>query len=126
MAFKSIFLLVVIFILSACEESNDPEAVQLRVRNVSQHDYTGVVVSTGCCSHDFGDIPAGEVSEYEMYESAYRYGFVQLMVGEETFTLQPIDYVGESYLESGSYTYEIDTYGNESQVSSITLQLAKK
>ena len=40
-------------------------------------------------------------------ESAYRYGYLDLLVGGEHRRLQPIDYVGEDTIGDGNFTYVI-------------------
>ena len=38
----------------------------------------------------------------------YRYGFVELHVDGQRFGLQPIDYVGETVLGGGEFTFRVD------------------
>jgi hypothetical protein len=40
-------------------------------------------------------------------EDAYRYGYLDLLVGGERRLLQPVDYVGESVIGDGDFTYVI-------------------
>ena len=55
-------------------------------------------------------------SEYQEYELAYQYAYVQITSGEEVFVLQPIDFVGETPLPIGLYTYVLNI-DEEGQVS---------
>ena len=107
---KLLFLVLISFTLLACSSDDDasPENLQLRISNVSAFDYDNIQVSTTGDLVDFGDLAAGSSSEYIVFDSAYRYGFVEFQIDGETFTYQPIDYVGETLLENGKYAYEID------------------
>lgn len=44
---------------------------------------------------------------YRSVESAYRYGMLDLLVGGVHRRLQPIDFVGESEIGDGAFTYVI-------------------
>ncbi len=46
-----------------------------------------------------------EESLYVEVTKAYRIASAQVVVGQDTARIQVIDYVGESPLESGRYTY---------------------
>jgi len=41
------------------------------------------------------------------------------------FTIQPIDYVGESYLDSGNYTFEVGSEDISSSTYPLTFNLVK-
>tara|TARA_R110002126_G_scaffold90404_1_gene215484 strand:+ start:4537 stop:4701 length:165 start_codon:yes stop_codon:yes gene_type:complete len=45
---------------------------------------------------------------------AFRYAYIELTVDEEPYRLQPYNFVGETPLENGSYTYSLnlDNKGN--------------
>lgn len=49
---------------------------------------------------------AAKKTDYKVFESAYGYAFIELEIGGKTYTIQPIDYVGETPLEDGNYTYQ--------------------
>ena len=107
---RLLYLVLISFALLGCSSDDDasPENLQLRISNVSAFDYNNIQVNTTADLVDFGDLTAGSSSEYIVFESAYRYGFVEFQIDGETFTYQPIDYVGETLLENGKYAYEID------------------
>ena len=48
---------------------------------------------------------------------------MELMIDSATFTLQPIAYVGETTLENGLYTYQIDEHESQDQYSRLSLTL---
>lgn len=57
---------------------------------------------------NYGDLDPGEASEYRLVPRAYRYQGVETMVNGKIAGNQPIDFVGEAFLEEGSYTYELN------------------
>jgi TonB family protein len=80
-----------------------PAAVrtQIRVRNSSDVDFEDVVVG----EKRYGDIKAGATTDYQVWESAYRYAHVSLSAGPRPMSIRPIDFVGEPQLGRGSFTY---------------------
>lgn len=77
--------------------------VNIRIKNISAFDYSNVIVS----NKTYGDIANDETTDYQLFDIAYQYAYVELQIDGDTFYIQPIDFVGEEPLESGSYTYEI-------------------
>lgn len=113
--------LVLLTALAACGVTT-PGTVRLRVANASQWDFEQVVVGFPEESLDYGSIPAGGASEYQVARKAYRYGRIEARAGGTTMVSQPIDYVGESPLSPGSYTYRIDV---DTLQPGLTLQLVE-
>ena len=72
---------------------------------------------------EFEDLDPGEQSGYKIFDLAYRYAFVELVIEGDTFTLQPIDYVGESPLPHGNYTYAIDADDSQDRFTRLSLTL---
>jgi hypothetical protein len=70
------------------------------------------------------DLNAGDVSEYKTFEKAYRYAYIELIVEGEIYRLQPNDYVGETPLAIGNYTYELN-FDFQGQYGSLTISLVK-
>ena len=89
---------------SACDKS---KVVLIRIENSTGHDITDIFVSGPEDEHHYGDLQEGKKSTYKTYEKAYRYAFCTFMIGDSLFTIQPIDFVGESLLEPGKYTYRL-------------------
>ena len=104
------FLLVTLFITGGC--AREDNTVRIRIKNASNFDFENVYVNTGGAENTYGDLSAGQVTEYKEFVSAYRYAYIRLVVNGHMATLQPIDYVGETHLTGGKYTYEITTDGN--------------
>lgn len=120
---KIYFLLISIFLIS-CNQ-NDDDTLLLRIKNTSQFDYTDVVVNTSGGEHNYGTVNANQISDYKVFDLAYRYAFVELKIDGDTYTIQPIDYVGETPLDNGKYTYEINAANSGDQYSRLTLILAE-
>lgn len=99
--------------------------VMIRIHNVSAFDYTEVFVNSPGGQHVYGDLSAGETSEYREYVYSYSYAFIQLKIDEEIFTIQPIDYVGETKIPGGNYTFEVDANENGGQYDRLSLRLVE-
>lgn len=112
--------LVALTLALACETIVVSTAlVEFRVENASGGVMEGVRVGFPAGEVSYGDIGPGEVTGYRAVDRAYRYAWVQTVVEGDTLTLQPIDYVGETLLDSGRYTYRLDVH----EGGSLTLEL---
>ncbi len=80
---------------------------RIRLLNASAFEFTNVTFSSGMSQLEFARIGPGEVTEYRAVEEAYRYGYFDALVDGQRRTIQPIDYVGESTIGDGDFTYMI-------------------
>jgi hypothetical protein len=123
---NSLTVLMLLFSILACSDKQEAEpkstAVKIRLRNTSAHDYTDVLVRTGGGEFNYGNIKPNENTVYHDFEYAYSYAYVRLKITDESFVIQPIDFVGEKKLESGNYTYEIGK-DESSQSPRLTISL---
>jgi hypothetical protein len=101
-------------VLGACAPTTEG-ATLIRIHNVSTYDYDELQVG----QEAYGTLPAGTFSEYRDFGTAYRYNYVLLRIGADEFVIQPIDYVGETPLGGGMFTYEIDVVDYDSRTLSI-------
>lgn len=62
---------------------------------------------------NYGALDAGQVSEYKLFEEVYHYGFIEVEAEDSTYRLVPTDFVGESPLKPGQYTYEVKIKGDD-------------
>lgn len=100
LAFLALFLPV--FGAAGCEPpTGSADEVEIRVYNNSDYAFRDVVVN----GVELGDVPAGEYSRYAEFEEAYHYGAVSATVNGKELGITPIDYVGETPLPPGRYTY---------------------
>lgn len=79
------------------------ERTRIRIKNTSSFDYELLLVG----KEFFGKLKSGTVTEYRIFESAYKYNYVRLAINDEVYKLTPIDYVGETPLGNGYFTYLI-------------------
>lgn len=107
-------LILLILVATSLKCTGDKEGdirfstIYLRLSNVSAFNYENIIVNTSTGNVSFENLNSGQTSEYQAFEVAYRYAFIELEIDGSTCTLQPIDYVGETPLKKGSYTYQID------------------
>ena len=87
------------------------DGVQIRLSNASGLDFEDVEVNFYDNRVSYGTIAAGTASGYQRTERAYSYAFVQLTAAGKQYRLQPIDFVGETELAPGRYTYILDLDG---------------
>lgn len=102
----ALLILLVLFAVGCSDRDDELDGVQIRIKNVSSILYNTVQVGTEDNLHK--NIGPDKYSEYLEYETAYTYSYVRIIAGEETYVLQPIDFVGESPLPLGFYTYELN------------------
>ena len=111
---KFLILAISVFLINiSCNDRDDElNGIQIRVKNVSSINFDTIQVGGDEMVHT--NILPDEYSGYLIYESAYSYAYINITSAEETYILQPIDFVGESALPLGFYTYEIglDAEGN--------------
>jgi hypothetical protein len=118
-------LVTILFILlpvscSSAMTAGDP--VQIRVANESAVRFDRVVVTFPGQMEDYGAVNAGAMSGYRAVGEAYRYAHIEVMIGQRELVMQPIDYVGESLLTSGRYTYVLDIADPASGNLELTLR----
>ena len=111
---KFLILAISVFLINiSCDDQDDElNGIQIRVKNDSSISFDTIQVGGDEMVHT--NIPPDDYSGYLIYESAYSYAYINIKSGEETYILQPIDFVGETVLPLGFYTYEIgvDAEGN--------------
>jgi hypothetical protein len=95
--------------------------VEVRVRNAAATSMRSVAVGFPYEGGEvvYGDLAPGEASEYRAVRKAYRYAAVRVVVDGDTLGIIPIDYVGETPLSPGRYTYRLGLY----EGTSLTLDL---
>lgn len=88
--------------------------VSVRIRNDSARAFDAVEVTFGEGQVvEYGAVPPGGVTEYLPAEHAYRYASITVASGGREFRWMPADYVGESELSPGSYTYALSIVGDD-------------
>jgi len=125
---KILILIISITTLLGCSKDNKDNLYEVKIRlsNVSQYDFQNIVVNTTTGDVNFEDLKSGQKSDYKVFDKAYSYAFVELEINGQTYTLQPIDYVGETPLENGNYTYQINANETEEQYTKLYLTLIEE
>lgn len=116
------FLAQILVISILCSCSKDDTVVSIRLLNTSEVAFEAIRVNPAKKDVDFGNLKSGEYSTYATFELAYSYAFVELSIEGETYALQPTDYVGETPLSSGNYTYELDADVESQQLSLVLVE----
>ncbi len=101
-------VLILLIIVSCSKDEADSDNVNIRLFNAGELEFKDIKFnpSTGIVS--FGDLAPDRYSEYKNFDKAYRYAYISLTVNDSMYTLQPIDYVGETPLANGNYTYRLN------------------
>ncbi|MGB5435568.1 MAG: hypothetical protein WBM98_06740 [Maribacter sp.] len=105
---------VFVFILGCSDRDDELNGIQIRVKNVSSVHFDTIQVGGDGMVHT--NVAPDSYSDYLEYETAYSYAYINISTDGETYVMQPIDFVGETPLFLGYYTYEIgiDEGGNVS------------
>lgn len=104
---KIIFCLFTALLLSvSCTDRDDElNGINIRIKNNNSFIYDRVAVSG--TEEVYENVAAGEFSDYLVYEDAYQFASITITAGEQSYNLQIIDFVGETPLGLGFYTYEL-------------------
>ncbi len=101
-------VLLIVMVCVGCSDRDDSVTMaNIRVKNVSTINFDSVQVGDEDKIHE--NVAPNGFSDYLEYEVAYTYDYIKITSGEEgVFILQPIDFVGETPLSPGFYTYELN------------------
>ncbi|MDG1023380.1 MAG: hypothetical protein P8O72_04985 [Flavobacteriaceae bacterium] len=122
---KLLILTIAVTVFFGCSKDSDANTseVYIRLSNISEYNFKNIVVNTSTGNVDFENIDSGQMSQYKNFETAYQYAFVELEIEGRIHTIQPIDYVEETPLEDGYYTYQIDANDSQEQYGRISLTI---
>ena len=108
---KTIILLVGVLGLVCSGASQDE--VLIRIANHGKVELQNVVVQFPTQKEKYGNILPGKETSYRKVDKAYGYAYIRALVEGKEAVLQPEDYVGETLLKPGMYTYVL-TYNPDS------------
>lgn len=127
-------LLVFSCLISACTSPSDistatPALQKLRIVNSGNQDITHLTVlfpgptsNAEAARVEFGDIPAGETTEYQNVPAGvYRYAAYEYTLVDRVVQQAVIDWVGESPMEGLNFTYRIELDSQKEPGSQILL-----
>jgi len=127
---KRIYFLLFLFasmsIATSCEVSNEDEqtpkdtenqiantenedAILIRIENISNDTFETIFVDTSGGQADYDGLNSSDLSNYKEFNLAYYYAYIEVQIDSSIYKIQPADYVGETPLEPGKYTYVLDT-----------------
>nr|WP_294929690.1 hypothetical protein [uncultured Flavobacterium sp.] len=122
---KLLILVIIAVVLSGCSSEDSDSELRIRLSNASKFDFQNITVNTSTGNVNFENVSSGQNTTYKNFSKAYRYAFVELQIAGKTYTLQPIDYVGETPLKKGNYTYQITANDSQEQHGKLSLTLIK-
>jgi hypothetical protein len=112
-------------LFSCKKEDTTPQGtgdIFIRVRNASQSQFADIFINTSGGENKYSPVAAGQKSDYKAFTKAYKYAYVKLTTQGQSLVIHPIDYVGETPLKPGYYTYALDVAtGNPGRLT-ITLE----
>lgn len=109
--------------LAACLASSEPDAVAVRLENASDMTFDEATLYTLDGPQTYTGIEPGAATPYVAVSAAYRIATTRVVVDSDTLRLQVIDYVGETPLSDGRYTYVLTvTTGSGTPVLSQALR----
>jgi hypothetical protein len=73
----------------------------------------------------FEDVAAGAASPFVSVSVAYRFATTEVVVAADTLRLQVIDFVGETPLEPGLYSYVLDVIDLGTAAPSLTQEFRR-
>jgi hypothetical protein len=103
---------LVVFSVLACGFLDPNETVEVRVMNGSEVLLDEGILHLPGDSIVFSGLQPGLSTPYQEVAQAYRIATVQVVVAQDTARLQVIDYVGETRLSPGRYTYVLSFADN--------------
>jgi len=114
---SKLFLLFVVTMIIITSCGSNSGNVEIRIENISEFDYVDITVISFNESVNITNLNSNEISDYHIFQNAYSYSFVSLMIDGEEYIIEPIDFIGKEELNNGKFTYQIttnstmDTYG---------------
>lgn len=108
------FILFIGLLFTAFVSVWSPAKPAAPIADIRIKNSTGQVISQVLVNgKDYGLLQVDEVSQYQKIGPAYRYANIRFFAGGRELRLVPEDYVGETVLERGKYTYVIKLQSTE-------------
>ncbi len=118
------FIVAVAALTAGAAGCSDPVGVeggvQIRLVNNSPFAFDEVEVNFSAQNESYGSLAVGAATGYRSVRLAYRYAYVRVRSGNKTVVQQPIDYVGETALAPGRYSYVIELTTLDEPFAAIT------
>lgn len=106
---KLLFFILITVATVGCKKTEfEPKGpTDVRVRNISDVRFTEVTVKINDESYVLGDIPAGEVSGYQRYETAYPKAEISAKINGVLFSTGTVDNTYSQYMGLMKITYVV-------------------
>lgn len=91
--------------IAGCDLLGLDGEVEVRIRNGSSFHLDEATLLLPTVSLAFSDLQPGQETPYTQVAKAYRIASAEAVLGQDTARVQVIDYVGETPLGGGRYTY---------------------
>jgi hypothetical protein len=114
---------------TGCKKDNSPPTptttAELRIFNSTPWTFYNCTIdpigtlsdNPGPNAYNFGQVDINAKTRYETFPKLYRYSWVRLTMNNKTYYLKPYDYIGETVLESGRYTYKLTYTSTNDQLN---------
>lgn len=125
---SSVKPVILLLVITGCRlNSAEIDQVLIRIENSSSYDMNMTKANFPEEEITYGRILSGRKSSFNEVEKAYRYAYIETTVNDIKLVLQPVDYVGESLLEPGLYTYRLsideEIFNSDNPENALSLQL---
>ncbi len=81
--------------------------VEIRVKNTAPWIFYDCTVNPNGSAYNYGDVRIDSLSAYKTFFKAYRYAPIVLTMNGKIYSIIPIDYISETPLVHGKYTYKL-------------------
>ncbi len=96
-------------LLVSCEKPNKtPEGpTDVRIRNITDQNFTNLIVDTGGGEYNYGDLTSGEDTDYHRFDKAYPDAEITATINGEVYTTGEQDYTYAHYIGPDKITYVV-------------------
>jgi len=122
---KILIVFIMAVSLLGCSSEDSNSEVRIRLSNESKFNFQNITVNTSTGNVNFDNLSPGGNTAYKTFEEAYAYAFIELQIEGKTYTIQPFDYVGETPLKKGNYTYQVTANDSQEQYGKLMMTLIK-
>jgi hypothetical protein len=106
---KVVFLFFIVVCLVACKKTKfAPEGpTDVRVENLSDVDWTNVIVNTSGGIDTIGVLASHDTSAYSRFEKAYNLADITATINGEKYSTAPVNYTYLAYIGQAKITYSV-------------------
>jgi hypothetical protein len=108
----AIFFILLLVSCSKKDTFQQQKGVQLRIENLLTVPADSVEIINPAGRQVYYNTSVNTKSGYKKFDFIYNYAYIKVYAAGGSIVLQPIDYLGEKKIETGSYTYRLYTISN--------------